>query len=109
MAVALRERRPVRDQELIAERPDGARVAVLPFPTPLFDEHGSLIGAVNMLMDISDRKRKEDVSRQLDAIPRRCRSSSVPRCLRETIAKLKESERTFRLLVEVSPTMPFTC
>jgi PAS domain S-box-containing protein len=59
MAVALRERRPVRGVEIVVERPDGSRIPVIPYPTPLFDESGELIGAVNMLVDISERKQAE--------------------------------------------------
>ncbi len=59
MAVALKEDRPIRDTEAIAVRPDGTRVPILPFPTPLHDASGALLGAVNMLVDISDRKHAE--------------------------------------------------
>jgi PAS domain S-box-containing protein len=59
MAMTLKERKPLRGLEAIAERPDGSRVPVVPYPTPLFDAHGRLIGAVNMLVDISERKRAE--------------------------------------------------
>jgi PAS domain S-box-containing protein len=59
MAVALRENRAVRGMEAIAERPDGTRVPFLPFPTPIRDQTGKLVGAVNMLIDISDRKSAE--------------------------------------------------
>ena len=59
MALALRERRPIRGMEAVAERPDGTRVPFVPYPTPLFDESGRLTGAVNMLVDISERKRAE--------------------------------------------------
>jgi PAS domain S-box-containing protein len=99
MAIALRERRPVRGQELIAERPDGSRVAVLPFPTPLFSVDGALIGAVNMLMDISDWKREEGQSKRLTEFLEQ-EVQQRTQALAETITKLKESERTFRLLVE---------
>jgi len=34
MAVALKEGRPVRGAEAIAERPDGTRVPFVPYPTP---------------------------------------------------------------------------
>jgi two-component system, chemotaxis family, CheB/CheR fusion protein len=68
MAVALKEGRAVRDIEAIAERPDGSRVPFLPFPTPLFDASGALIGAVNMLMDLTDRKLAEQYERRLGAI-----------------------------------------
>jgi PAS domain S-box-containing protein len=59
MALALRERRSIRGMEVVAERPDGSRIPLVPYPTPLFDETGRLIGAVNMLVDISERRRAE--------------------------------------------------
>ena len=60
MAIALKEDRAVRGVEAQAERPDGTRVPFLPFPTPLHDETGALVGAVNMLVDISERKKAEE-------------------------------------------------
>ncbi len=59
MAIALREKRPVRGMEATIERPDGTRVPVLFHPTPLYDGAGALVGAVNMLVDVSERKRAE--------------------------------------------------
>jgi PAS domain S-box-containing protein len=53
MAVALREDRPIRNVDAIAERPDGTRVRFMPYPTPLHDASGALIGAVNILVDIT--------------------------------------------------------
>ncbi len=60
MAIALKENRAVRGVEAAAERPDGTRVPFLPYPTPIHDETGKLVGAVNMLVDITDRKRAEE-------------------------------------------------
>jgi PAS domain S-box-containing protein len=60
MAVALKENRPVRDVEAIAERPDGSRICFMPYPTPLRDNSGNLVGAVNMLVDITTRKQAEE-------------------------------------------------
>jgi PAS domain S-box-containing protein len=65
MAVALKENRPVRGVEAYAERPDGTRVPFRPFPTPLRDLSGKLVGAVNMLVDISDQKAAEAKQRIL--------------------------------------------
>ncbi|UVC07604.1 PAS domain S-box protein [Rhizobium sp. TH2] len=65
MAVSLKEGRPVRGAEAIAERPDGTRVPFIPFPTPLRDSSGAVTGAVNMLVDISERKRAEEEQRTL--------------------------------------------
>ena len=60
MAIALKEDRPVRGAEAVAERPDGTRIPFIPYPTPLHDANGKLIGAINMLVDISDRKQAEN-------------------------------------------------
>jgi PAS domain S-box-containing protein len=68
MAIAIKEKRQVRGMEAIAERPDGTRVPFVPYPAPLFDAAGELIGAVNMLIDITDRKRAEEVKQRLAAI-----------------------------------------
>jgi PAS domain S-box-containing protein len=99
MAIALRERRPIRGVDVIAERPDGTRIPFIPYPTPIFDGEGVLIGAVNMLVDITERKRAETALQQLNetleqGIEERTRQVA------ETFAKLHESERRFRLLVQ---------
>ena len=65
MAVALKEDRPVRGVEAIAERPDGSLVPFIPYPTPLHDAHGKLIGAINMLVDITERKQAENRQKML--------------------------------------------
>jgi PAS domain S-box-containing protein len=63
MAIALKENRPIRGVEAVAERPDGTRTPFVPFPTPIRDSSGNLIGAINMLVDLTERKQSE--SRQL--------------------------------------------
>jgi PAS domain S-box-containing protein len=68
MAIALKEGREVRGVEAIAERPDGTRVRFLPFPTPLRDPSSRLIGAINLLMDITERHDAELESARLAAI-----------------------------------------
>jgi PAS domain S-box-containing protein len=68
MALALKEKRPNRGMEALAERPDGIRVPFIAYPTPLYDFAGEMTGAVNMLVDISDRKRAELASQRLVAI-----------------------------------------
>src|SRR5438045_1143930 len=68
MAIALREGRPVRGVSAIAERPDGTRVHFMPYPTPIKDANGKVIGAVNMLVDITEQKRAEEAQARLAAI-----------------------------------------
>ena len=52
-AEAIRQKRVIRDSVAIAERPDGTRCAFRPYPTPLFDDDGKLIGGINMLVDVT--------------------------------------------------------
>jgi PAS domain S-box-containing protein len=64
MATTLRERVPVRGVDIIAERPDGTRIPVMPYPTPLYDASGKFIGALNVLIDISDVRNAEELARR---------------------------------------------
>jgi PAS domain S-box-containing protein len=68
MALAVKERRPIRGVEAVAERPDGSRVPFISHPTPLFDASGTFVGAVNMLVDITERKHAEDYAQRLTSI-----------------------------------------
>jgi len=63
MAMALKHGRAVKGEEIIIERADGTRRHVLPHPQPLFDAYGTVIGAINMLVDITERKATEDALR----------------------------------------------
>jgi GAF domain-containing protein len=59
MAIAVREGRILRGIEAIAERPDGTRIWFTPYPTPLRDPAGAIVGGINMLVNITERKHAE--------------------------------------------------
>ena len=65
MAIALKEKRALIGPEACVERPDGTRVSVLPHPTPIFDSAGTLVGAVNMLIDLTEQKLASATQRGL--------------------------------------------
>src|SRR5262249_11743319 len=67
-ALALRDGKAYNEQEIVIERPDGNRCIVLAYANPLVDERGKLVEAVNVLVDITDRKRAELARFQLAAI-----------------------------------------
>jgi PAS domain S-box-containing protein len=67
MALALKEKRPIRGMEAVAERPDGRLVPFIAYPSPLFDASGALIGAVNTLVDITERYEAEQRIRESEA------------------------------------------
>lgn len=68
MAITLREGRSVRGEELIIERPDGIRRNALPYSDPIYDVSGKLIGAINMLLDVTESRQAEAAAQRLAAI-----------------------------------------
>jgi PAS domain S-box-containing protein len=98
MAIALKEGRPVRGVEAMAERPDGTRVPFMPYPTPLFDDQGELIGGINILIDLTDQKRSEAALVQSMSMRE---SQHRDRLLQEELimGSLHHTERDFQLLV----------
>ena len=68
MAVLIKEGRILDGVEAIAERPDGTRRWFIPYPRPLKDAQGRPIGAMNMLLDITQRKLNEQANNLLAAI-----------------------------------------
>ena len=60
MALALKKDEEYNGREIVVERPDGRRLTALAHANPIRDGSGKLLGAVNVLVDISDRKRAQE-------------------------------------------------
>ncbi len=67
MAIALKEGRILRGAEIIAEQPNGKRIWITPYPTRLHDSDGRVLGGINMLVDITERKQAEKQLSRLNA------------------------------------------
>jgi PAS domain S-box-containing protein len=90
MAEAIRNQQPVRNSVAIAKRPDGSRVAFRAYPTPLFAQDGTMTGAVNMLIDVTDEQ-----SQALQDQAERCRRLAEATYDRETNKVLGEMASGF--------------
>jgi PAS domain S-box-containing protein len=78
MAVALRGDDVPTGIECIAERPDGTRFWFMPSPAVLRDGEGRIIGGINLLMDITDRRNAEmEAKEQFRAIV-----DTTPECVK---------------------------
>lgn len=68
MARALAEKREYTGQEVVIERPDGTRVTVLAHISPVCNSTGEVCGAVNVLVDVSERRQATEDRALLAAI-----------------------------------------
>ena len=59
MALALLEGKEYNGYEIAVERPDGSRLTALANANPIHDESGNLVGAVNVLVDITTASRSK--------------------------------------------------
>ncbi|MHB8883776.1 MAG: PAS domain S-box protein [Methylovirgula sp.] len=109
MAMALREKRVIREVTIIAERPDGTRLQVLPYPTPLFDASGVLTGAVNILIDLTERQEAEAAAQRLAAIVESSDDAILAKNLDGIIMSWNEgAERLFGYSAEEAIGQPVT-
>jgi PAS domain S-box-containing protein len=65
MALTLKEDKEYNGYEVVVERSDGSRQSGLVHINPIHDESGKLLGAVNVIVDITDRKRAEKEKEEL--------------------------------------------
>src|SRR6185436_19572531 len=66
MALALQDGKDYNGREIVVERQDGSRCAALAHVNPIHDDSGNLIGAVNVVVDVSARKRAEEALKDAD-------------------------------------------
>lgn len=79
MALAVRERRAVRGVEALAERPDGSRIRFVPYPTPLLDKSGEMVGAINLLLDVTEQRQVDGLRSQAERCRRLAKGIGNPR------------------------------
>jgi PAS domain S-box-containing protein len=68
LAALIKKDEPIGGVETIVERPDGTRIWVVNYPTPLRDAWGHVIGAVNTQVDVTRRSDATIEAQRLAAI-----------------------------------------
>jgi PAS domain S-box-containing protein len=101
MAVALREGHAIHGEEIVVERPDGTRGHVLLHHEPMRNATGTVVGAVNMLTDITDRKQAEHAVAHLAAIVTSSGDAVISKDLRGIVSSWNgAAERLFGYTAE---------
>lgn len=103
MARALKEERAVTGEEIVVARPDGSRRNVKPYPQPIFNDSGELIGATNLLIDVTDTRTFE---RESEARYRTLYNSlerlvdEKTQDLKKKTEEVKQSEQRYHKMIE---------
>jgi PAS domain-containing protein len=63
MAITLKEKRSVQGAEIIIQRPDGSSRLVIPYSSLLYNVRGEFAGAVNMLIDITEKNESNKMGK----------------------------------------------
>jgi PAS domain S-box-containing protein len=109
MAQALQQKQPIRGIDAVAERPDGTRVPFRPYPTPLFDADGELVGAVNLLIDLTDRQASDRAMYRLAAIIEHSDDAIISKDLNGVITSWNRgAERVFGYTADEAVGQPVT-
>jgi PAS domain S-box-containing protein len=98
MALALRMGRPQADEENIIVRPDGTQRRVVSHPQLFHDSTGKLIGAINILLDVTElssaRQRIHEHHVRTNAILNSVLDAIITICLDGTIESVNDAAET---------------
>ena len=101
MALAVKTGESQNGQGIVIEQPDGRRLTVLAYANPIRDARGDLIGAVNVMVDITDRKHAGAAQSRLGGIVESSDDAIIGKTLEGKIVSWNASaERIFGYTAE---------
>ena len=102
MALALKNTCEYNGHEIMIERPNGQRLTALAHASPIHNEAGVLIGAVNVLVDITERKRAEIALKEADRAKNEF-LATLAHELRNPLAPIRAAVKILQLQSKPSP------
>ena len=92
IAISVREGRSVRGEEVILKRMDGEFRNIVPHSSPIIDANGKITGGINVMLDITKRKRAEEELK--NAFEKLSRSENEIRLFAKQLNNVLEDERS---------------
>jgi PAS domain S-box-containing protein len=77
MAKAIKLNRSIFGEEAMLEREDGTKINFIAFATPYYNENNQLLGAMNVMVDITDRKLIEEKLTTLSYVARKTSNAVI--------------------------------
>ena len=77
MAVTLKTGVPVRGREIVLKRRDGGIRHVMPHPSPIVDSNGKMLGGMNVVIDITEKKQAEAELLKLSLIAKKTNNAVI--------------------------------
>lgn len=98
MAEAIRKKEAVRGATAVAERPDGSRKAFMPLPSPVLDQSGNLVAAINVFVDITAERLKdlEEKARRARRLAKGCLNNQIMGALLDAAEEYESAARALR-------------
>ena len=97
-------RRTTSGHEILIERPNGERLTALAHVSPILDDSGVLLGAVNVVVDVTDRRRAEDALKAANRAKDEF-LATLAHELRNPLAPIRNAARILQLDESPSPNL----
>ncbi len=101
MAITIKQARAIQGEELIIARPDGSNINVVSNSKPIIDNAGNLKGAINIILNITEKRQKKQALIESEDKFRILSKFLKNKIKERTINFQKSEDRYFKMIEEI--------